>query len=270
MVSHDIDQLFNDQEADISLHVGCHRVANRHVDKTLHCLRALGADSFAALSANASPQAVVLHIPDDCSACEASPTNSAKDTWRESAQAFCSITEALPTGHYQRARQALSRRDLLRGRSTPPLPHIPEDDTEPKARRLQRHLDAANKRVGVVAPTLPGIKLNHDACDAHSVCARVCPTDALTAIDNVLSFTPQACLNCQHCLSACPENALESTTLIHEQSITLRHGVQTICAACGRSFQMHNNKRNEDGMPTCPACRRENALMQESFEDLFG
>lgn len=270
LVSHDIDQLFTTQVVGTSLHVGCHRVANHHVDKTLHCLRALGADSFAALSANASPQAVALHIPEDCSTCEASPTSNPEDTWQDTAQAFCSIKKTLPISHYQSARQSLSRRDLLRGCPTPPLPHIPAEDTAPKARRLQRHLNAAKRLDGLTQPNLPGITLNHAACDAHSVCARVCPTNALTEIGNTLIFNPQACLNCQHCLSACPENALESTAFTHEQSIELRHAEQSTCASCGRSFQEHKNKCNEDAMPTCPACRRENVLMQESFEALFG
>lgn len=232
----------------------------------LHCLRALGPDLLAWLKVKAIPSQVELHLPDSCRGCLAAPLVE-HDYWLEQASLLCSVTDTSAETDYQSASYTVSRRDLLLGRPAPQLPDIDANDSAPKARRLQRKL-AASTLDETLSALLPGLKLDLDACQAHGVCARVCPTTALEQTpQGELIFNASECLDCGHCLSACPEGALLAGEAGRTSPVILRQVEQADCFECGRSFALKDSVAPDNN---CPACRREKTLMQESFHDLFG
>lgn len=278
LVSAEVEALVARQAEGETLRLGCHRSADRTAEgsdlRRLHCLRALGPDLLAWLAARAAPERIALDLPDGCRDCPAAPTDT-RDDWRSAAEALATIIDTPTRSDFRAARAAVSRRDLLRGRPAPRFPAIAADDAAPKARRLQRQR-AATTALGDprLALPLPGLSLTTDACLAHGVCARVCPTAALRETQGgELTFDPQACLDCGHCLTACPEGALASGESMGKEAVTLRKTQRIDCFLCGRPFTPHAGKGTRDNIKdtaTCPACRREAALMEESFDDLFG
>lgn len=274
LVSAEVEALREGQAEGEPLRLGCHRVAESVEPMRLHCLRALGPDLLAEMAARAMPGVVTLTLPEGCRDCAAAPAH-VSDAWRRDAEALVTVSEVPAASDYRAARPAVSRRDLLRGRAAPRLPAVPADDATPGARRLERQRAAA-AALGAPhsAPPLPGLILDLDACRAHGVCTRVCPTAALQETpEGELVFDPLACLDCGHCLTACPEGALTTGTSTGPKAVTLRSTRRIACFQCGRPFAPPGSNSPGDGNPTrarCPACRREAALMQESFDDLFG
>lgn len=271
LVSTEVNALMVDQAPGEPQRLGCHRSEAVAGDRHLHCLRTLGPDLLAWLAARAAPMAVTLYLPDGCRDCPAAPRGT-RDDWRGEAGVFCEVIETGADADYRTARQVVSRRDLLRGRSAPQLPAIAADDAAPSARRLQRHLAAVDALE--TQTMLPTLTLNANACLAHGVCARVCPTAALQSTqEGALIFDPLACLDCGHCQSACPEQALDMShsafpVTTTTARVTLRQGQLFECFECQHTFPA--NGEADSDTPVCPACRRERALLEESFHDLFG
>ncbi|MFY0991928.1 4Fe-4S binding protein [Halomonas sp. C05BenzN] len=274
LVSTELDALMEQPPLGEPLRLGCHRVVEVGGPARLHCLRTLGPDLLAWLAARAAPAALTLTLPEGCRDCPAAP-GQAPDTWRRDAEALVTVADTPSASDFRAARPAVSRRDLLRGRPAPRLPAIAAADAAPAARRLERQRVAA-EALGKphAAPALPGLSLAPDACRAHGVCARVCPTTALQETpEGELVFDPRACLDCGHCQSACPEGALATGAPDGPQAVTLRSTPRIDCFQCRRPFTPPGGDSARNGNETtarCPACRREAALMQESFDDLFG
>lgn len=274
LVSAEIDSLLTGQADGEPLHLACHRVREGSKRVRLHCLRSLGPDLLSWLAACAAPETLTLTLPEDCRDCAAAPAHG-PDTWRDRAQALATVGEMPAASDYRAARPAVSRRDLLRGRPAPRLPAIAADDAAPGPRRAERQRAAAqalgNPRL---APSPPGLSLDPDACRAHGVCTRVCPTVALQETpEGELVFDPLACLDCGHCLTACPEGALAAGAPDGPDAVTLRRTRRLDCFQCGRPFTPPGSQSTRDAdetTATCPACRREAALMEESFDGLFG
>jgi len=268
LISSEVDALMVDPPLTPSVRLGCHRVESQPNLSRLHCLRALGPDQLAWLAARAAPETPELCLPNHCQGCDAGPhsANEGADEWLNRASRLCTVTSVTAKEAYRAARQTLSRRNILRGQTLPRLTPIPANDAGPKARRLQRELAAAQMLGDTsAAPALPGLSLDHDACQAHSVCASVCPTSALKETSaGELIFDPQACLDCGHCVAACPEQALEAYPAPDAARVSLRATRRIDCFVCGRPFSP-----TETNHQTCPACRRETMLMQESFDGLF-
>jgi Fe-S-cluster-containing hydrogenase component 2 len=267
LVSAEITQVINSLPAGKSPELGCHRAGDEPGKKRLHCLRALGPDQLAWLRMQTMPGQVALYLPDACQGCLAGPQDE-EDSWLEHAKGLCRVTTAPAAVNYHNPSYAVSRRSLLLGRSVPPLPNIEADDSAPKARRLQRHLHAASKLEETLPLTLPGLALEQHTCHGHSVCARVCPTTALQKTpDGELIFNAMECLDCGHCLTACPEGALKAGKDGQPVPVMLHKVEQADCFECGRPFAPEDSTT---AVKTCPACRRESELMRESFRELFG
>lgn len=267
LVSTEIDALVADRAEGEPLRLGCHRASNETGLRRLHCLRSLGPDRLAWLRVRAMPGQLELHLPDACQGCLAAPLPE-RDRWFEQADLLCRVFTSSASADYQSSSNAVSRRALLLGRTKPQLPLIDADDSAPKARRLQRHMAAGPHLDNLASPPLPGLALDQDACQGHGVCARVCPTTALQETPNgELIFNALDCLDCGHCLTACPQGALQVGEAGQPVPVTLRQIEQADCFECGRPFTL---KHSATADKTCPACRREKALMQESFHELFG
>ncbi|MCA1772764.1 MAG: 4Fe-4S binding protein [Halomonas sp.] len=267
--SAEITALTSQQKAHRTLELTCHRAATQNNDwHRIHCLRSLGRDVLAELSAKALPESVTLHIPDNCKGCDASPTEP-NDDWLANADLICHLDKVAAQNAYRPPHRSLNRRELLLGRPAASLPNISFDDAAPKARRLQRQVSAAQTLGTHASPFYLNLVLNNDSCLAHGVCSKVCPTDALIDDGNALSFNPSACVSCGHCVSACPEKALTAFSGGNGDIVTLRQSENATCHSCGRLFQQRNTLNNDSPMLTCSACQREATLMQESFHDFF-
>ncbi|WP_163576658.1 4Fe-4S dicluster domain-containing protein [Halomonas faecis] len=272
LISHDFETLTNAVKAhdrDQPLSLACHRVASEDVDHQRHCLRALGSDSLTWLKARVAPTELILRLPEGCADCPAKPdTANQPDAWLDEACRAARLVSAEAGAFAPAMTPSVSRRRFLLGQPAATLPSIPADDAAPRARRLQRRITAAQTLHEPVA--IPSLSLNVSACQAHGVCVRVCPTPALQESDTgELRFAPLACLDCGHCLSACPEGALEMASSTDTTPRTLRESRTAHCFDCGRSFTPEPQAIRQPS-PRCPACRRDKALLQESFHDLFG
>ncbi|MGQ4877435.1 4Fe-4S dicluster domain-containing protein [Billgrantia sp. LNSP4103-1] len=269
LVSTEVSQLTDAQPAGQPLRLGCHRARSEHSLKRLHCLRSLGPDQLAWLRVRAMPKEMELHLPEGCQGCLAAPV-AESDMWLEHAKILCRVITAPADGDYQSPVYAVSRRALLMGSPPPSPPAIEAHDNAPRARRLQRHLTTTGELAELSPPALTEISLDPDACLGHGVCARVCPTQALEETERgELRFDPAACLDCGHCISACPSHALTNSSGVDSLPRILREGSYAKCFECGRRYAAMAHSLDSDS-PRCPACRREDALMKESFHDLFG
>ncbi len=106
-----------------------------------------------------------------------------------------------------------------------------------------------------------------EKCTACKLCARFCPTGALTFISDernfALGFHAALCLgdDCGICVHACPENAIElkkilpTPTLLSKKPRYLAAGELTSCAMCGQPIAAGENHPS-----TCFACRPHKAF----------
>lgn len=251
--------------ADESLTLRCHRAAQRDSARTVHCLRGIGPDQVMAWSGDRSGKDVSLCVAEDCTQCPAAPRHLAHDGWWEAMNELGVIVRE-GCGPFQPSVGAtFSRRDLLSGRAQR-WPEIDDNDTAPRARRLQRALDSS---MGIsMAP--PALALDTDQCDASGVCAKVCPTPALTATDTngALYFSPSECIECGYCVSSCPQQALSLSGGDSVETVTLRQTPIMACFECGRDFAASSEAASPRAR--CPACERDASLFREDFRQLFG
>lgn len=102
-----------------------------------------------------------------------------------------------------------------------------------------------------------------ERCTACGVCARACPTAALTfdASEDTfrLDVRPAACTDCGICLDVCEPDALRRTGLpsllsvVGGEAVTLRAGALRRCRKCGVQFAVQGD---EDLCPVCDFRRR--------------
>ncbi|WP_155833535.1 ATP-binding protein [Halomonas sp. BC04] len=271
LISQDVDSLAQDIASggsDGKVVLRCHRVSSDlSSPHTLHCLRSLGPDRLWELKASATPAELTLLLPESCASCVAAPSH--EDSWLPQAQALATVvfTEALPFASASTA--TLSRRRFLLGDTPSSQPEIPARHAYPEARRNQRLATAAQDIDPGTQLNLPNLVLDQQLCQAHGVCARVCPTTALQVNEaGELAFDPLACLDCGHCITACPEKALTLVAGPRALPWTLRQQATTRCMSCQRDFACMDSA-GEDATTECPACRREKELLQDSFRSLF-
>jgi ferredoxin len=113
-----------------------------------------------------------------------------------------------------------------------------------------------------------------DACQAHHVCARSCPTTALRAFADGeaagLGFDPMLCIDCGLCARNCPEGAISmdpaTDPASQAQARTLATHRRRTCLDCGSHYVP---PRDTPDTEVCPACAKSQELGRSLFADLF-
>lgn len=110
----------------------------------------------------------------------------------------------------------------------------------------------------VPSQSLPQVTLGN--CSAHGICARVCPTGALQRIDTTagaeLRYQAARCIACGQCARICPDKAIRvQPSGGHPGTEVLAAWTARQCVQCGESYF-------GDGGDTCPACRKNQQLLQ--------
>lgn len=113
-----------------------------------------------------------------------------------------------------------------------------------------------------------------DACQAHEVCARSCPTTAMRAFADGeaggLGFDPMLCIDCGLCERSCPERAITlgqaPDPASQAQTRTLAIHRRRTCLDCGSHYVPPRDTPDTD---ICPACAKSRELGRSLFADLF-
>lgn len=63
-------------------------------------------------------------------------------------------------------------------------------------------------RIGIFLPFTYKLKLSKENCISCGLCAKECPTRAITIKDNLLSYNVHNCIACSQCVGTCPKKAI--------------------------------------------------------------
>lgn len=172
---------------------------------------------------------------------------------------------------------AMSRRGMFRrliGEVTGRLSVVATDDdgVPPRRRRLLQFLRGGPPpQAGGAAHLVPvdlgfgAVRVDTERCTACGLCARFCPTDALTAgyafepngremFD--LQFRSASCVDCRVCPVACPEDAIvveagvDQAAVISGTSRTVERRLVVACEICGLA-----TAETATAMRRCFSCR---------------
>jgi len=175
-----------------------------------------------------------------------------------------------------------SRRDFLQRLATLPQAE-PATDVTParlsaKLIPIQKtRVLSALQRIAVMADgampsgLFPKVEIS-DRCANHGVCAALCPTGALRRYEaddeSGVEFDAGACVACEVCQNACPEQALR---LVPHGNGSVASGATWItrwtlreCYDCGYEFA------DSGSSSVCPTCRKTRELAHASFSGMFG
>lgn len=173
---------------------------------------------------------------------------------------------------------ALSRRGFFRRVSTEVSQPAAQAaaPSGPRARLLrdpcalparQRMLDTLQQladRQGCSLPVgaLPAVSVS-DRCADHGICTGICPTAALTRVEQddsfALRFDATRCVSCRRCEQACPEQALSLGTGGSSATVTLRSKATSTCIECGSAFAADRSRT------VCPRCDGRAGLARSLF-----
>ncbi len=134
-------------------------------------------------------------------------------------------------------------------------------------RQLKRLGMPADECIETESIPFAAILADGDACSACRLCARFCPTGALSfAADTesfVLYFKAAICIDCGICTVACPEDAVRFgpqmavTALVDNEPQPLVAGELAACTRCGAPTAIRGPEVDpSDGGPRCHVCRR--------------
>jgi MinD superfamily P-loop ATPase len=257
------------------------------------CLAGLGAGAYVALAA-LGLERVYVRL-DACQDCpweslqkqvnsQVDEANRWLEAWSGAAR-FETISDSAALQAAERpvwdaANPPLSRRDLFRLASRQgqvavarSMEKHPDKPGKHPARTRQRILNALSHLDGPADPTasLAGLGFANltvtEACTACRVCARACPTGALTfeqtdSTHYSLAYDPRLCTGCQVCAHVCAPGAIEIESAPHISAvfevpptgITLSAGELTRCQRCNTPIAAR------PGVTLCPICemRRKN------------
>ncbi|WP_404416335.1 4Fe-4S dicluster domain-containing protein [Marinospirillum sp.] len=262
-------------EPDRTLKLACHRSATASRNLKVHCLFSLAEDQLMVWQNLHPNNPLELLLPEDCAQCQAQPDASQP---LSPPQWISTQTQTAGRNFHTAAPPSLSRRQLFAGASRAGKPVYSAEDQHPAPRRLHRHYAASQRLPQAPAVRLPFMHLSTQTCDAQGLCSRLCPSQALTTQDDgSLIFNRLQCLACNQCVEACPEQALSLDSTAPDPKplmIELRAGRMARCFDCGREFALPPQQvsgAQQDSPPgICPACRKDQALMQGGFASLFG
>lgn len=153
-----------------------------------------------------------------------------------------------------------------------PLPQMPSSER----RRVLAALRALVARHGGRMPASLFHRLHVNAgCLSHRVCAAACPTGALARYRDDAAgrlgivFDNADCTGCGHCVSVCPEQALQlrpGEGVAGEGPMPLTGPRQRECRLCGARFAMQVGEEQD----RCGHCRKSAQLARSAFQSLFG
>jgi ferredoxin len=268
---------------------GCSDVSA--VIRTKNCLAALGPSAYLGLLA-----LDVMHIALRLEACAACPLGKVRGEIGNTLAVvrrilavigiedriveLNTVTDRKVRSVYETKNPPLSRRDLFRvfvAKAPRQVEQVLTGNDDQSAvtkspsrerRRLMnvlKHFSVMNTDVPL--PKLSFARLTAEAnCSACGVCARICPTGALSFsagedTQYQLTFSSRACIDCGACLEVCQTGALQRTEatladVLADQSVVLRTGTLRSCARCGTKFAA------ESASDLCPICdfRRANPM----------
>lgn len=173
---------------------------------------------------------------------------------------------------------ALSRRGFFRRVSTEVSRPTPQAAVPlgPRAQLLrspcalparQRMLDTLQQLAGRQGCALPAEALSSlvvgERCGDHGICARVCPTHALSRVEGddevALHFDATRCVSCRLCEQACPEQALRLGSGGTSAVVMVSRRATASCIECGSTFAANQ------GSSRCPRCASRIQLAKSMF-----
>ncbi len=172
------------------------------------------------------------------------------------------------------AAQAVDAAQAARPRAAAYIPYRCGASAERK-RLLDSVAEAARQSARPLPVSLFSTATLTDACDGHGICARICPTGALSLRDDAadggrtLAFDAAACIACGSCAKACPERALriEAATALPAGPIELGRWVLRECEECGEAY---SDGANSTPATLCAPCSKNRMLAKDAFGALHG
>ena len=146
-----------------------------------------------------------------------------------------------------------------------PAPLVDRIPAPPRQRMVRASLAFADV---LPARLSPRVEVEGGECCNHRICASLCPTGALGAVDREgqsgLDFDPAACIACGLCQGVCPERALSVSERDGAAGAVTRHAFSR-CSECLQPFA------SGSAGALCPTCDKKYGLLAGGgYELLFG